>query len=153
VQQQHIQKPGSASVPFQRQHSTAEQARAHQHDTAKLHSTDTLRSSPPEPPARSMARLLPPAAAAAIVAAVLVAGLPGARAASASPAADDAPPYRNHTVGGGDGWFFDANTNASSGNYSDWAAGETFYLGDYLSTSPFFLTTYFASPRPSLLCP
>jgi hypothetical protein len=143
----YIQNPGSASVPFQQQHS---RARAHQHDTAKLHSTDTLRSSPP---ARSMARLLPTAAAAAIVAAVLVAGLPGARAASASPAADDAPPYRNHTVGGGDGWFFDANTNASSGNYSDWAAGETFYLGDYLSTSPFFLTTYFASPRPSLLCP
>jgi len=84
--------------------------------------------------ARSMARLLPSAVAAvAITAAVLVAGLPAAWAAS--PAADDAPPYRNHTVGSTDGWFFNVNTNATSGNYSDWAAGETFYLGDYLSMS------------------
>jgi len=79
-----------------------------------------------------MARLLPSVVASVAItaAAVLVAGLPAALAAS--PAADDAPPYRNHTVGGTDGWFFNAKTNATSGNYSDWAAGETFYLGDYL---------------------
>ncbi|KAJ1275427.1 hypothetical protein BS78_05G134900 [Paspalum vaginatum] len=69
-------------------------------------------------------------AAVAVMAAVLVAILPAARAAS--PAADDAPPYRNLTVGGTDGWFFNAKTNSSSGNYSAWANGETFYLGDYL---------------------
>lgn len=84
--------------------------------------------------ARSMARLLPSAAVA--VAIVLVANLPDAWADS--PAADDAPPYRNHTVGGADGWFFNVNTNSTSGNYSDWANGETFYLGEYLSMS-FFL--------------
>lgn len=70
------------------------------------------------------------AAVAAVMAAVLVASLPAAQAASS--AVVDAPPYRNHTVGGTNGWFFNAKTNASSGNYSAWANGETFYLGDYL---------------------
>ncbi|WVZ51792.1 hypothetical protein U9M48_002902 [Paspalum notatum var. saurae] len=73
-------------------------------------------------------------AAVVVLAAVLVVSLPAARAAS--PAADDAPPYRNHTVGGTDGWFFNAKTNSSSGNYSAWANGETFYLGDYLRSIP-----------------
>ncbi|KAG2629089.1 cucumber peeling cupredoxin-like [Panicum virgatum] len=79
-----------------------------------------------------MARLprLPAAAAFAVAVLLSAAALPAARAAS--PAADDAPEYRNHTVGGADGWFFDARTNATSGNYSGWANGETFYLGDYL---------------------
>jgi len=82
-----------------------------------------------------MARLprLPAAAAFAVAVLLSAAALPAARAAS--PAADDAPEYRNHTVGGADGWFFDAKANATSGNYSGWANGETFYLGDFLSTS------------------
>nr|CAB3462029.1 unnamed protein product [Digitaria exilis] len=63
-------------------------------------------------------------------AAVLVAIAPKAMAADAAPV--DAPAYRNITVGGADGWFFDANTNSTSGNYSVWANGETFYLGDFL---------------------
>ncbi|PAN20860.1 hypothetical protein PAHAL_3G416000 [Panicum hallii] len=77
-----------------------------------------------------MAGLLRLPAAAAAVAVLVAVALPASRAAS--PAADDAPEYRNHTVGGADGWFFDAKANASSGNYSGWANGETFYLGDYL---------------------
>ncbi|OEL21101.1 hypothetical protein BAE44_0017880 [Dichanthelium oligosanthes] len=78
-----------------------------------------------------MAPLLRPAVAAvAVMAVVLAASAPAAQAAS--PAADDAPAYRNHTVGGKNGWFFNAKTNATSGNYSGWANGETFYLGDYL---------------------
>jgi hypothetical protein len=76
------------------------------------------------------ARLLRAMAAAAILAALVVLAAP----AAAQGADDsDALAYRNHTVGGKDGWFFDATTNTSSGNYSDWANGETFYLGDYLS--------------------
>lgn len=88
-----------------------------------------------------MAGLLRPVAAAVVAAVVLVAMAPAARAADA--AADDAPAYRNLTVGGADGWFFDAKTNSSSGNYSDWANGETFYLGDYLSTSSLPITLLF----------
>jgi hypothetical protein len=76
------------------------------------------------------ARLLRPMAAAAILAALVVLAAP---AAAQGADGSDAPAYRNHTVGGKDGWFFDAKTNTSSGNYSDWANGETFYLGDYLS--------------------
>uniref|UniRef100_A0ACD5Z7Y5 Uncharacterized protein n=1 Tax=Avena sativa TaxID=4498 RepID=A0ACD5Z7Y5_AVESA len=50
----------------------------------------------------------------------------------ASPAAaQGAPAYKNHTVGGAYGWFFNATSNTTSGNYS-WAATERFYLGDYL---------------------
>jgi hypothetical protein len=87
-----------------------------------------------------MARwLLRPAVVVAVMAAatLLLASAQVARAES--PAAGDAPEYRNHTVGGADGWFFDATANATSGNYSGWANGETFYLGDYLSTSLFLL--------------
>ncbi|KAK1425232.1 hypothetical protein QVD17_20580 [Tagetes erecta] len=40
--------------------------------------------------------------------------------------------YTNYTVGGKSGWFFDQNTNTSSANYADWAANQTFDLGDYL---------------------
>ncbi|GJM95718.1 hypothetical protein PR202_ga12495 [Eleusine coracana subsp. coracana] len=72
-----------------------------------------------------------PAVAVALVvaaAAVLVATPAAAQGADDG----DAPAYRNHTVGETHGWFFDAKTNTSSGNYSDWANGETFYLGDYL---------------------
>uniref|UniRef100_A0A0A9CTQ0 Phytocyanin domain-containing protein n=1 Tax=Arundo donax TaxID=35708 RepID=A0A0A9CTQ0_ARUDO len=79
-----------------------------------------------------MARLLRSVAAVAVVVAAVLAS-PAAAQGGATPAADgDAPPYRNHTVGGADGWFFDKKSNATSGNYSSWAAGETFYLGDYL---------------------
>jgi hypothetical protein len=49
------------------------------------------------------------------------------------------PPSSSGTVGGKDGWFFDAKTNTSSGNYSDWANGETFYVGDNLSMLPLLL--------------
>ncbi|XP_062203486.1 early nodulin-like protein 18 [Phragmites australis] len=81
-----------------------------------------------------MARHLRSAAAAVAAVAVVVAAVLASPAAAqgATPAADDAPPYRNHTVGGADGWFFNAKTNTTSGNYSSWAAGETFYIGDYL---------------------
>ncbi|KAK4269692.1 hypothetical protein QN277_022817 [Acacia crassicarpa] len=40
--------------------------------------------------------------------------------------------YTNHTVGGTNGWFFNATVNTSAANYSDWAANQTFNLGDYL---------------------
>ncbi|CAN6347595.1 unnamed protein product [Urochloa humidicola] len=79
-----------------------------------------------------MARLLRPAAAVAVAVMATAAVLAPAAMAASPAAAEDAPPYRNITVGGADGWFFDAKTNASSGNYSGWANGETFYLGDYL---------------------
>ena len=99
-----------------------------------------------------MARLprLPAAAAFAVAVLLSAAALPAARAAS--PAADDAPEYRNHTVGGADGWFFDARTNATSGNYSGWANGETFYLGDYLSTSSFSPFLPALPPLQSIYC-
>ncbi|KAI6702638.1 hypothetical protein NL676_011774 [Syzygium grande] len=51
-----------------------------------------------------------------------------AAAASSSAAAA----YTNYTVGGNFGWFFNEATNATSGNYSAWAASQTFNLGDYL---------------------
>ncbi|XP_031376690.1 cucumber peeling cupredoxin-like isoform X2 [Punica granatum] len=41
--------------------------------------------------------------------------------------------YTNHTVGGEPGWFFNATANTSSANFSDWAASQTFGLGDYLN--------------------
>lgn len=41
--------------------------------------------------------------------------------------------YTNYTVGGDSGWFFNAATNTSSTNFTDWAASQTFGLGDYLS--------------------
>ncbi|KAK4269690.1 hypothetical protein QN277_022816 [Acacia crassicarpa] len=47
-------------------------------------------------------------------------------------AAAAATVYTNHTVGGTNGWFFNATTNTSAANYSDWAANQTFDLGDYL---------------------
>ncbi|KAL6851876.1 hypothetical protein ACP4OV_020061 [Aristida adscensionis] len=72
------------------------------------------------------------APAVAAAAAVVLAAVLATTAHGATPAEDDAPAYRNHTVGGAAGWLFDAKTNASSGNYSSWAAGETFYLGDFL---------------------
>ncbi|KAJ0988835.1 hypothetical protein J5N97_007191 [Dioscorea zingiberensis] len=43
-----------------------------------------------------------------------------------------APPYANHTVGGAAGWFFNASSNTSAVNFSDWAATQSFFLGDYL---------------------
>ncbi|TVU50412.1 hypothetical protein EJB05_01782 [Eragrostis curvula] len=75
-----------------------------------------------------MARLLRSAAAVAVVAAIVLACTAAVQGADDS----EAPAYRNHTVGGAAGWFFNTKTNASSGNYSSWANGETFYLGDYL---------------------
>ncbi|XP_057981415.1 early nodulin-like protein 18 [Malania oleifera] len=51
-----------------------------------------------------------------------------AAVASANPAAS----YTNHTVGDAAGWFFNVTTNTSAANYSAWAAGVTFNLGDYL---------------------
>ncbi|EMS55582.1 hypothetical protein TRIUR3_17654 [Triticum urartu] len=79
-----------------------------------------------------MARLLPAAALAAVAA---LAVLASPATAQDAPSALPAPlAYMNHTVGGADGWFFNATSNTTSGNYSSWAAGETFYLGDYLST-------------------
>ncbi|KAL9250828.1 Early nodulin-like protein [Drosera capensis] len=40
--------------------------------------------------------------------------------------------YTNHTVGGAAGWFFNASTNSSAADYSNWAASQTFDLGDFL---------------------
>ncbi|XP_030535479.1 cucumber peeling cupredoxin-like [Rhodamnia argentea] len=51
-------------------------------------------------------------------------------AASSSAAA--AAGYTNYTVGGNSGWFFNEITNATSANYSAWAASQTFNLGDFL---------------------
>ncbi|CAM0946958.1 unnamed protein product [Alopecurus aequalis] len=70
---------------------------------------------------------------AAVAAAVAVMGmLASPAAAQGAPSASPAPAYKNHTVGGADGWFFNATSNTTSGNYSSWAATETFNLGDYL---------------------
>ncbi|XP_047051336.1 cucumber peeling cupredoxin-like [Lolium rigidum] len=78
-----------------------------------------------------MALLLRAAAVAATAAAVMgMLASPAAAQGAPSPSPD--PAYRNHTVGGADGWFFNATSNSTSGNYSSWAATETFYLGDYL---------------------
>lgn len=41
--------------------------------------------------------------------------------------------YTNHTVGGAAGWFFNADTSTPAAKYSDWAAKQTFNLGDFLS--------------------
>ncbi|KAE8791987.1 blue copper protein-like [Hordeum vulgare] len=77
-----------------------------------------------------MARLLPAAAVAAVA---VLAVLASSATAQDEPSALPAPlAYMNHTVGGADGWFFNATSNTTSGNYSSWAAAETFYLGDYL---------------------
>ncbi|VAI60274.1 unnamed protein product [Triticum turgidum subsp. durum] len=77
-----------------------------------------------------MARLLRAAALAAVAA---LAVLASPATAQDAPSALPAPlAYMNHTVGGADGWFFNATSNTTSGNYSSWAADETFYLGDYL---------------------
>lgn len=75
------------------------------------------------------------ATAAVVVAVAVVAAMVMPAAGQGAPSGSPAPPYKNHTVAGADGWFFNATSNTTSGNYSDWAAGETFYLGDYLSTS------------------
>ncbi|KAJ4955195.1 hypothetical protein NE237_011978 [Protea cynaroides] len=40
--------------------------------------------------------------------------------------------YTNHSVGGDTGWFFNPTTNAPFSNYTNWAANQTFNLGDYL---------------------
>jgi len=68
----------------------------------------------------------------AAVAVAVMAMLASPAAAQGAPSASPAPAYKNHTVGGADGWFFNATSNTTSGNYSSWAATETFYLGDYL---------------------
>jgi hypothetical protein len=78
--------------------------------------------------------LLLRAAAVAATAAVVMGMLASPAAAQGAPSPSPDPSYRNHTVGGADGWFFNATSNSTSGNYSSWAATETFYLGDYLST-------------------
>lgn len=58
--------------------------------------------------------------------------------ASRNTTASALPPFgTNHTVGDGAGWLFDGKANASTANYSAWAANRTFYLGDYLSMSSF----------------
>ena len=73
--------------------------------------------------------------AAAVATAVAVMGMLASQAAAqGAPSPSPAPAYKNHTVGGADGWFFNATSNTTSGNYSSWADTETFYLGDYLST-------------------
>ncbi|KAF8666386.1 hypothetical protein HU200_053492 [Digitaria exilis] len=118
----HTQMISSTVPPFQKD------SRAQEEQTPP---TGTYSSVARE---RSMARLRRHVAAAVMAAAaVLVAIAPKAMAADAAPV--DAPAYRNITVGGADGWFFDAKTNSTSGNYSVWANGETFYLGDFLSMS------------------
>jgi hypothetical protein len=48
-------------------------------------------------------------------------------------AASAATSYKNYTVGGTAGWFFNSTTNTSATNYSSWASTQTFNLGDYLS--------------------
>ncbi|RZC73063.1 hypothetical protein C5167_048542 [Papaver somniferum] len=40
--------------------------------------------------------------------------------------------YTNHTVGGASGWYFNRSSNKSITDYSKWASGKTFNLGDYL---------------------
>ncbi|KAL5058421.1 hypothetical protein RYX36_030025 [Vicia faba] len=40
--------------------------------------------------------------------------------------------YKNHTVGGTSGWFFNSTTNTPATNYSSWASTQIFNLGDYL---------------------
>jgi hypothetical protein len=57
------------------------------------------------------ARLLRIMSAAAILAALILLAAP---AAAQGAGESDAPAYMNHTVGGKDGWFFDAKTNTSS---------------------------------------
>lgn len=52
--------------------------------------------------------------------------------AAASSAPSAAAAYANYTVGGNSGWLFNETTNATSTNYSAWAASQTFNLGDYL---------------------
>ncbi|KAK2415068.1 cucumber peeling cupredoxin [Trifolium repens] len=47
-------------------------------------------------------------------------------------AASAATSYKNYTVGGTAGWFFNSTTNTSATNYSSWASTQTFNLGDYL---------------------
>ncbi|KAJ4794910.1 hypothetical protein LUZ62_046156 [Rhynchospora pubera] len=51
---------------------------------------------------------------------------------AAAPAPAPAPANKNHTVGGAAGWFYNTSSVAPSANYSDWAASQTFYLGDFL---------------------
>lgn len=56
-------------------------------------------------------------------------------------AASSSAAYTNYTVGGNAGWFFYEATNATSANYSAWAASQTFNLGDYLRKhTPSFLS-------------
>jgi len=71
-------------------------------------------------------------AVAVAVAVMAMLASPAAAQAQGAPSASPAPAYKNHTVGGADGWFFNATSNTTSGNYSSWAATETFSLGDYL---------------------
>ncbi|KAI3985284.1 hypothetical protein MKX01_033598 [Papaver californicum] len=40
--------------------------------------------------------------------------------------------YTNHTVGDASGWYFNRSSNSSITDYSEWASGKTFNLGDYL---------------------
>uniref|UniRef100_A0A0D9XZ29 Phytocyanin domain-containing protein n=1 Tax=Leersia perrieri TaxID=77586 RepID=A0A0D9XZ29_9ORYZ len=79
-----------------------------------------------------MARSTAAFVAVAAIAVVAAAMARPAAGQAAAPAGSPAPPYKNHTVAGADGWFFNATSKTTSGNYSDWATGETFYLGDYL---------------------
>lgn len=71
-----------------------------------------------------------------IVFIIVVPPLPAAAAAA----------YTNHTVGGAAGWFFNADTATPAAKYSDWAATQTFNLGDYLifktSTNQSVIQTY-----------
>ncbi|KAF7847416.1 hypothetical protein BT93_L2987 [Corymbia citriodora subsp. variegata] len=52
--------------------------------------------------------------------------------AAASSFSSAAAAYANYTVGGNSGWLFNETSNATSANYSTWAASQTFNLGDYL---------------------
>ncbi|KAJ1685535.1 hypothetical protein LUZ63_016925 [Rhynchospora breviuscula] len=67
------------------------------------------------------------AAAIAFSLAVIISGV-----SAAAPSPAPAPANKNHTVGGTAGWFYNTSSNAPSANYSDWAASQTFYLGDFL---------------------
>ncbi|XP_078171783.1 early nodulin-like protein 18 [Carex rostrata] len=54
--------------------------------------------------------------------------IPAVSAAAPPPAIKN----KNYTVGEAAGWFFNVSSNAASANYSDWAASQTFILGDFL---------------------
>lgn len=84
-----------------------------------------------------MAMGVPSSSAAAVVAAITAISLAltfPSLFATSNADSPPAPAYANHTVGAGAGWFFDTASNSSATNYSEWASGQNFFLGDYLGT-------------------